>query len=320
MLCSYRDILEAVKKTLIEAGILGMGHALDAEAEGLVLGVVRRETGKNLSRLELYVSVFEASVEATLTEKIMSAAQQRAQGVPLQYIVGHQTFLDHEYQVGSGVLIPRPETECLCMTIIEHLKKASDVKGTQEGWIGLEIGLGSGVLSIELLLHFPQLKMVATELEPQAKHYAQMNVQRLLEGASNQKRLEILDVDSALEVFQPVRRWQSQSKQKFDFLVSNPPYLLRDANEVEAQVVAHEPHSALFSEDPLYFYRKMAQESDEFLTERGFVFLEVPHERAETIYELFSKAGWYCTVQKDLTGRDRVFIAQRYLFTDEVIK
>jgi release factor glutamine methyltransferase len=106
-----------------------------------------------------------------------------------------------------------------------------------------------------------------------------------------------------LEVF------QGKLKNKVSFIISNPPYLA-SRSEVDNDVMNHEPHIALFApeNDPLYFYREIAEHADEFLEPGGMVFLECPHERIDAIDRLFGD-GWKTHKYRDLTGRERVLTA-----------
>jgi release factor glutamine methyltransferase len=191
--------------------------------------------------------------------------------------------------VGPEVLIPRPETEALVALAISELS---------EPRLGLEVGVGSGAISIELLAKFPALRMVATELTEQAAACARANAAKILADPS---RLEIRMAQQG-QVLEPL------SGLAADFLISNPPYLA-ERSELDEEVLRHEPHTALFAPegDPLYFYRKIAE------TKVPRTFLELPHERADAIRELLISHGWKAELHPDLTGRNRILRANRSL-------
>jgi release factor glutamine methyltransferase len=201
--------------------------------------------------------------------------------------------------VGEGVLIPRPETEVLVTEVIKALRSLAPKKG-------MEIGLGSGAISIELLNAFPDLVMYGSEVSPQAAQFAKRNADRILDSESH--RLKLLSVQDPTDVFGEF----TKSDEKFDFLVSNPPYL-KSVDEIQDQVIEHEPHLALFpvSGDSLYFYRQIALKSRPFLVDKGLVFVEIPSDRAETIVDLFKTEDWLVSLIADLTGRNRVLVARR---------
>lgn len=102
----------------------------------------------------------------------------RAHGKLLQHLTGVQVFLDHEYEVGPEVLVPRPETEVLVRAAMDQLK---------EPQFGLELGIGSGVISIELLSHFESLTILASELSAEARDLALRNRNRILASPSSSR-------------------------------------------------------------------------------------------------------------------------------------
>ena len=235
--------------------------------------------------------------------KLVEMAHARAGGALLQHVTGFQTFLNHDYEVSPDVLIPRPETEVLVTAALEYLRK-----NIPSPVLGLEIGLGSGVLSIEMLAVFPKLKMVASELSPAAETIAWANAERIL-GDEAHKRLQVLTARTPLEVTEPFIR---ENTSKADFFITNPPYLASTA-EVESDVLANEPHAALFgpSGDPAHFYRVLAKEGVRLIRPQGVLFAEIPHERASSILEFFNHQGcWKSEILLDLTERPRVLIAK----------
>lgn len=275
--------------------------SIEAEAEILVQTAVFQATGKALSRLDFFSRLEDRFPEAA-ADKLLLMAGMRAEGKPLQHVTGVQVFLEHEYEVGPDVLIPRPETEFLVVQTIERLA----ARGL-EPQLGLEIGIGSGAISIELLCAFPSLEMIATELTVEARQRAQSNAHRILGLAGC--RLKILRSESPLEVCEPFRKGGPELRA--DFLISNPPYLGK-SDPIEEEVLQHEPGAALFapSEDLVYFYRAIAQGGKELLLEGACAFMEIPPERADQIVEIFKAERWSSvTILPDLTGRSRVLIA-----------
>lgn len=275
------------------------------EAELILLSVYRQITSKNLSRLDLLIRVQDLIPSLTIEVEALCLAELRASGFPLQYLLGTQTFLDHEYQVGPGVLIPRPETEGLLLEAVNEMKIALSVPS-----LGFEVGLGSGILSIELLATFAGLKMVASEISPVAQGYAHKNAKQIL-GNQYSERLSIIQVTDPAEVLEPF----SSTGLLADFLISNPPYLDEEdcLAEVEKQVLAHEPREALFprkSEGVLHFYEEIASKAQHYLKPRGKVFLEIPHERSEAIADLFVLPKWKTRRVQDLSQRDRILCAE----------
>ncbi len=295
---SFKAALELAKKLLQANHALVERNTVDTEAEQIVIAAFRRVTGKSLTRMELF-SRMEDRLPESVAEHVLTFAIARTEGKPLQYLTGFQVFLDHEYEVGPDVLVPRPETEILAVTAMDELGR-----GYPPPITGFEVGLGSGVLSIELLSRFPGLKMTASELRPEAGARALKNATRIL-GASGLARLHIVRATDPLSVWEPF-----QDVDRADFLISNPPYLTA-TDPIDEEVRKHEPWAALFApeNDPLYFYREIASRAKSFLKEKSSVFLEIPHPRAQAILDLFLESGFSTRLVKDLTGRDRVLVA-----------
>ena len=295
-----REALSFILFTLMQNGV--DSSRAQAESEQLVRAAYFHATKRELQRIDLYVKESPAFPESA-SLVLIGFAQQRVNRVPLQYVIGNQAFLSHEYDVGPGVLIPRPETEVLVTSMIKDLAQRSDSPR-----LGFEMGVGSGIISIELLAHFPLLKMIGSELSATAAQHARKNAQKIL-GSKNESRLTILEVQNPLDVFEPFQ--SSISGEKADFLVSNPPYL-KKSDCIDHEVFKFEPHEALFApeNDPLYFYRRIAEDAGEFVRPNGSLFLEIPHERASEIKKLFCNGLWCAQIQEDLTQRSRVLIAQ----------
>ena len=232
-------------------------------------------------------------------QEARSASLRRAEAEPLQYILGKQWVLNHDYRVRPGVLIPRPETEWMISRIVRELKK-NNFKEKQ--WLGCEIGFGSGAISIELLSEFQNLKMVATDISLEAHSCAMENAVDILGSLD---RLCLVYPTAEDDVI--LDQLKESEPNQFQFLVSNPPYLCCVEDEIEYDVLNFEPKKALFpvAKDPLYFYNEIAANAGLILKGNGKIFLEIPHERAGQIFILFKKFGWSCVLEKDLTGRFR---------------
>lgn len=284
---SSQEILSTNRELLAEG-------SLEAEAERIVIGAYQIVLGQRLSRAD-FLFRFNDRIDEKIAEKVLVLAGRRAQGVPLQHVLGWQEFLGHEYEVNASTLIPRPETEVL---VVEAFRKLD------HPILGLEVGLGSGVISIELLLHFRELRMRASEVSTEAARLGRRNA---IKWAVSD-RLEILSIEEPLQVLEPFLNLQA------DFLIANPPYLdPASGQEVQSEVLRTEPASALFpaNGDPLYFYRQIAKGAEKLLKPKGLLFLEIASERAEVTEELFDQRIWKTNLVSDLTGKIRVLIAQK---------
>jgi release factor glutamine methyltransferase len=297
---TFEEALKISEQVLSQRAELVQRGVIQTESEQLVIGAYRKATGRSrtFSRNDLYMRVME-EFPKTAGILLVDYAQRRAEGQILQYILGYQYFFNHEYLVTSDVLVPRPETEILVLEVIKEFKRR--VSGPTRG---LELGLGSGIISIELLKSFSSLNMDATEVSTGAIAVAHQNAAKIL-GEESVSRL-LIHQTREREGFEGL----SLSKGTFDFIVSNPPYLV-GAQETEQEVGAFEPHLALFApvEDPLYYYRKLVEQSPTLLMSGGYLFCEIPHEREKEIIKLF-QSRYQTEVVLDLNERARVIKAK----------
>lgn len=237
---------------------------------------------------------------------------ERARGVPFQHVVGEAQFLTHRYRVSPAVLIPRPETEALVERILAGLGAPEFVGDTPR--LGLEIGVGSGVIAIEMLAaQGSRLHMHATELDPAAAEIAWHNAQRIL--GPDARSLELLLADNSAEIWEPIERSahayaRVRERGGYDCIVSNPPYVATES-ECEPSVLQYEPRLALFAPTTSYFYERLADEAAAWLRPEGRLWCELPHERAHSIADLFHARGWGVELSNDLSGRPRVLAAHR---------
>lgn len=241
-------------------------------------------------------------------EAAAQALRHLSDGTPIQYLAGEAAFYGRYFKVGPGVLIPRPETEVLVEVALAVLRPMAASR--PEDLVGAELGLGSGVISITLLLELgSRLRMVASELTESARSVAHQNAQAFgVEGM-----LQVVEPRGGLDASKPFAA--ARPEQGYDFWISNPPYLDRAApTETEAGVSRHEPAEALFAPkgDSLYFYREIAHSAGTLVRPGGHVFVEIPHERAEGVEKLFRSVEDFgqVTVHPDLTGRPRVLVAR----------
>ena len=294
---THADALRRVREILSGSEDLRKRGLVGTESEQLLIWSLREAGGGDLGRMELYARSRDPFPPEAL-ESLLEMAGRRAEGSLLQHLTGYQTFLDHDYEVNPRVLVPRPETEILVSLLSE------EISGRLGPLLGLEVGLGSGIISVELLSRHPELRMRASELTDGAVETALRNAGRILgEGAS---RLTVLRPSGPRDVLGPF----GGAGEKAAFLVSNPPYLL-ESDPVEDEVVSHEPHEALYSPDAggLHFYAALAEGAAAFLEPGGTVWAEIPAFRSDAIREAFTKRGWQVKIERDLNGLDRVIRA-----------
>jgi release factor glutamine methyltransferase len=240
-----------------------------------------------------------------ITQARLWADKRVATRVPLQQLTREQNFYGRYFEVGCEVLIPRPETEVLVERVLSWISASRGA-----ALLGADIGTGSGIIPITLVLESgPALRMLATEVSPEALRRAQDNARSL--GVSAGAISWITPRDTA-DVTNSLLEWIERSQRKLDFLVSNPPYLCRDRSEVEEDVEQYEPALALFApeEDPIFYYREISRAARDVVKAGGMIFLELPHERADEIRQLFDRGFEDVRILPDLAGKSRVLEAK----------
>jgi len=214
--------------------------------------------------------------------------RDRISGVPLQYIVGRQEFYGRYFHVTPAVLIPRPETEYIIEAVLEIRDQAASPRI-------LDVGTGSGCIAVTLALEIPGSQVFAGDISEAALQVAREN------GASLGATVGFVCMD-VLDAFLG----------RFDFIVSNPPYVRPgDNSRLQREVREHEPHVALFSpEDELAIYRRLIAGAEGLLEPGGHLLMEVGIGMDERVSELF-KARWEKLETKtDLQGIPRTVIAK----------
>jgi len=275
--------------------------------EDSLLGALYLSTGRHFRRSELYL---DPNLQKTddFKKQLNYITEKRLSGMPLSYIIGSSNFFGREYFVNPSVIIPRPETEILVDKVVERFRNN---RLKDASLFGAEIGLGSGVISIEILKQLTATKMVATEVCSSARGVSRRNACQIL-GDDWFEKLEMVSPVSSLDVIDSLLGRLKLNRSKLDFLVSNPPYI-SGIDEIEIGVLEFEPHKALFPANcrANYFYSEIAKISSEYFRENGFIAVEIPHQRYESISAIFQENDWMVDIQEDLTGRPRVLIASK---------
>lgn len=222
--------------------------------------------------------------------KIKQSLSRLKASEPIQYVLGKAWFHDLELKVTPAVLIPRQETEELVELVLNKVS-GDDVKA-------LDIGTGSGCIALALKSQRP-------DWEVQGSEYAEKS----LEVARENAKLNMLQADFfAWDLNDSFPR----PKERYDLIVSNPPYVThQEKDKLDSNVIDFEPDKALFppSEDPLYYYRIIAEKSPELLNENGQVALEIHENQAKKVLRVFQGKGFKATVHEDLSGKKRFVFA-----------
>lgn len=227
--------------------------------------------------------------DASTVAEARSLALRRAQGEPLQYVLGSVAFRHLTLKVGPGAFIPRPETEIVAGRAIELLREA----GTDEG-VAIDLCTGSGAIALALAHECPRAKVFGTEISAPALEWAKRN------GGS----YKVSFLQGSL--FEPL---PVSLKGTVDVVVSNPPYIAFDEAEVlPPEVIDHEPHEALFaSGDGLDVIRSIASQTRSWLREGGALVLEIGETQGPAAREILDRADFKeIEVSPDLAGKDRI--------------
>lgn len=258
--------------------------AIGEEAESLSFAY------RSLKNLDFTDFLFMLRQEVTPTDRklIDQIYHQLALHRPAQYIIGKADFHGLRFAVDERVLIPRPETEELVELIL--------LENSRANLRVLDIGTGSGAIAISLAKARPDWEVVAVDISSDALEVAVEN------AASNQVSVQFLHSD----LFQAVSG-------NFDIIVSNPPYISpNDKDEVGTNVLASEPHLALFAEeDGLVIYRKIVEQARQFLKDNGKIYFEIGYKQGQSVADLlvlhFPEKR--VRVLKDQFGQDRKVVA-----------
>jgi len=246
-----------------------------------------------LSRIEIALNPDQKVLEedTILFEK---AIYRLKEFEPIQYIIGETDFYGLQFLVDNNVLIPRPETE----ELVDWIIKESQDKSINI----LDIGTGSGCIAISLAHSLPKALVSGIDISEGALQIAKQNSQLNKVNVTFDK-VDILNIeDKILEM-------------NLDIIVSNPPYVReQEKSQIEPNVIKHEPVLALFVEDndPLLFYRKIAQFSKKYLKKEGSLYFEInEYLSKELIIMLKTKGFNEIVLRKDIFGKARMIKCKR---------
>lgn len=272
---NYAQLFAAYEEQLV---------AIGEEAESLSF-TFRGLKGLNFTE---FLLLLRQEVSPDDQELLNHIFRQLSQHRPAQYIIGKADFHGMKFAVDERVLIPRPETEELVDLILQENSRA--------GLRILDIGTGSGAIAISLAKARPDWEVVAVDISKDALAVAQENAR------TNQVSVHFLESD----VLQAVIG-------QFDIIVSNPPYISPDDKaEVGLNVLASEPHVALFAEeDGLAIYRNIIEQAGQFLTNNGKIYFEIGYKQGQQVSDLLRQhfPEKNVRVLKDQFGQDRKVVA-----------
>ena len=244
---------------------------------------------RSLKKLSFTDFVFAIQQEASAEESkfVEEIYTKLAAHIPAQYIIGSAEFFGMELKVDERVLIPRPETEELIELIL--------AENPEMNLSVLDIGTGSGAIALALAKNRPDWSVTAVDISQDALELAMENAK------AQDLNLSFIKSDCFSEI-----------SAKYDIIVSNPPYISReDQEEVGLNVLHSEPHLALFAdEDGLAIYRRIAEDSKNYLNDGGKIYLEIGYKQGQSVPALFRQHFPEKRVRtlKDQFGQDRMVV------------
>jgi release factor glutamine methyltransferase len=252
----------------------------------------------NKERIHLYLS-FDQPVTPDELSSYRELVRRRAEGEPVAYLIGYREFWSLKIRVSQGMLIPRPETEMLVEEAVKILKPADADSNTLHI---LELGTGSGAISLALAKELQNLSVYATDVSPTALHTALTNARHY----GYAQRIAYI-CGHSLTLFKP--------RELFDMVISNPPYIRRaDIAHLAKEIKNHEPLEALNGgEDGLRFYREWIPLLPALLKKGAWVLFEMGDKQSSAITQEFIATDMYTPVKivKDYAGHERVILAQK---------
>ena len=301
-------------KQLINIGIETISQMYpDREAREMVFMLLERKLGTR-RHTHIVEPGYEVSDEDA--SSVMTAFGRMASGEPLQYVTGVADFYGRQFRVTPDVLIPRPETEILCRSVLESgigSKSGRIAFGSGNGKVSsdrlsaapvvLDLCTGSGCIAWTLALEMPGAKVTAVDISDGA----------LAVASSQDFSEETARTGAVVPSFVKADVLAGPSdfglSARYDIIVSNPPYVMdREKALMRPNVLDHEPHLALFvpDSDPLVFYRAVADHAVRLLAPDGFGIVEINEALGELTADVFRSRGFgKVVVEKDLYDKDR---------------
>ena len=239
----------------------------------------------NLNKTDVLLNKVDLSEYETELDEF--ANKRISERMPLQYILNKAFFMEDEYYVDNGVLIPRPETELLVATVLKYATDKSKI---------LDIGTGSGCIAISLAKYLKSDNVSACDISDKALNIAKKNAKNII--PNHNINFILSDLFSSVSG-------------KFDIIVSNPPYIDSVLKcDMEDEVLNHEPHSALFAKNSgMFFYEKIIADAKKYLTNHGIIAFEVGINQSSKVANLLDLAEFKkVIIIPDLSSIDRIVL------------
>lgn len=252
--------------------------------------------------------IFNPDLELDLDQQqnFLSLISRRSKREPISHIIGKREFYGRDFIVTSDVLDPRPDSESLIELVLDKYSLKNEKINI------LEIGSGSGCLTISLLKELKSSKAVVLDISEKALRVCYSNAQShdVLDDLQLYKS-DVFDVESSLSKSDDILNflpYEDGVLGKFDLIISNPPYIeSQEIEKLQTEVKEYEPRMALDGGiDGLDFYRKIADESKDFMTDDAKIILEIGFGQRDDVENIFVEKGFVLEdIKKDLPGVER---------------
>ncbi len=287
------NIQEADKYIVTETG----GIYEKEEAKNISNWIMQRITGHDKTDLLLNRQGSLTTEQETQLDYYLTRLKNHE---PVQYILNEAWFFGLKLYVDKNVLIPRPETEELADWIITDLKtKKGSASLSEEEIQILDIGSGSGCLPLAIKKRIAEVKIWSCDINPEALNIARQNSINL--------NIPVLFFELNF-----LDKGQRDKLPSFDIIVSNPPYIAEmEKGSMQKNVLEFEPATALFvpSDDPLLFYKAIADFGKTHLTKKGMIYTEINESAGKKTSDNFQSMGYNTEIRKDMQGKERMLKA-----------
>ena len=252
---------------------------------------------------------YQEVLQDRLCDKYFELIDRRSKGEPVQYIMGCQEFMGLEFIVNENVLIPRQDTETLVEDALEIINtgtlRGEDMDVKRKEWDILDLCTGSGAIGVSLARIANKVNVTCSDISEGAIKVAKENAQK--HGLAKSMKFEQGDL------FKPFNK--HFRKQKFDMIISNPPYIKSSViPTLQKEVCEHEPLSALDGgESGLDFYERIVSGVGSHLKKGGVLLMEIGNDQGEAVSGLLSRNGEFTSIRvlRDLAQRDRIVFAKK---------
>ena len=307
--CSMKSPYQEIKGLLMESNMS------EGEAKAVALMLLEKVAGLPTAK----ALIADGNDLLCRRQSLLELAARVAQGEPVQYVLGEADFCGLTLKVKPGVLIPRPETEELVAWVEENVNANTNFLPLTSNLSPLkllDIGTGSGCIAVALAKKLKEAEVEAWDVSDDALEIARENAKRNGVQVKTSK-VDVLDINANSNSQLSTVNFQLSTLTShlspltsYNIIVSNPPYICEEEKaEMERNVLEHEPRLALFvpDDDPLLFYRRIAELGLSLLKEKGLLFFEINRRFGEEVVKMLQGKGYReVELRQDMFGNDRM--------------